>query len=161
MKIDLSKLRIRTVVEADTEDMTEHRLALLAEVQGERDEDFKNQLRTDLTSYFSKAIREERFVALVAELDEKPVAYGAMVINEVPGDFNQTAYLEAEILNMYTLPQVRRQGISSLILEQLLQKAAGLGIRKVSLHTPPGGESMYRKFGFSEPAYPYLERMIP
>lgn len=160
MSIDLSKLLIRPVKETDIATMTEHRLAYLTELQGERDDAFKNQLRLELAAYFSKNIGEGRLFALVAELDDRPLAYGAMVIKEIPGDFNQASYLEGDILNMYTLPEARRLGISSLILEQLLQKAADLGISKVSLHTSTDGEKLYRKFGFSEPTYPYLERQI-
>ena len=83
-----------------------------------------------------------------------------MVIKEIPGDFTKSSYLEGDILNMYTVPEARRLGISSMILEKLLAEAKTMGISKVALHTSKDGEKMYRNFGFSEPVYPYLELVI-
>jgi GNAT superfamily N-acetyltransferase len=83
-----------------------------------------------------------------------------MVIKEIPGDSGKSSYLEGDILNMYTVPEARRQGVSSMILEQLLAEAKLMGISKVALHTSKDGEILYRKFGFSEPVYPYLELVL-
>jgi GNAT superfamily N-acetyltransferase len=61
---------------------------------------------------------------------------------------------------MYTIPEARRQGISSMILSQLLTEAKAMGISKVALHTSKDGEILYRKFGFAEPIYSYLELVL-
>ena len=83
-----------------------------------------------------------------------------MIIKQIPGDFNKSSCLEGEILNMYTIPMARRQGVASLILKQLLQIAEEKGISKVALHTSKDSEKLYRRFGFSKPDYPFLERLI-
>ncbi len=113
--------------------------------------------KTELTRYFSEALTEGRFFAFLAEQDGEKLSFGAMVLKKIPGDFNQTSYLEGDILNMYTIPFARRKGISALILQQLLNEALRRGVSKVSLHTSKDGEKLYRKFGFSEPIYPVLE----
>jgi GNAT superfamily N-acetyltransferase len=140
--------------------LIEYRLAYLAELQGTRDEEYKTQLKKDLEIYFRKSLEEGRFFALYAELEGKIVSFGGMIIKEIPGDTSKSSYLEGDILNMYTIPEARRQGISSLILEQLLSEAKSMGISKVALHTSKDGEILYRKFGFAEPVYPYLELVI-
>jgi GNAT superfamily N-acetyltransferase len=96
----------------------------------------------------------------MAEYDGAAIAFGGMVIKKIPGDFSKASYLEGDILNMYTIPEARRKGISSLILTSLLSDARKMGICKVALHTSKDGEKLYRKFGFSEPAYPVLELII-
>ena len=105
-------------------------------------------------------MQEGRFFALQAELDGKVVSYGGMILKKIPGDFNSPTYQECDILNMYTLPGYRRKGISSKILEQLLLEAKSMGISKVALHCSKDGEPLYRKYGFSDPLYPYLELVI-
>jgi len=45
-------------------------------------------------------------------------------------------------------------------LENLLSEAKSMGITKVALHTSKDGEKLDRKYQFSEPVYPYLERTI-
>ncbi|MBP1637536.1 MAG: Acetyltransferase, partial [Bacteroidetes bacterium] len=96
----------------------------------------------------------------LAEINGKAVSFGGMVIKEIPGDVNRSTYLEGDILNMYTIQEARRKGISSLILENLLAEAKRMGMTKVALHTSKDGEELYRKFLFKDPTYPYLERII-
>lgn len=161
MEIDISQITIRKVEEADIDAMTEHRLNYLAELQGPRSEDYKAVLKKELSGYFRKSMKEGTFYAVLAELNREMLAFGGMVIKKIPGDFNKSSYLEGDILNMYTLPKVRKKGLSSMILRELIRKAREMGISKLALHTSKDGEHMYRKFGFQEPVYPYLERGLP
>jgi GNAT superfamily N-acetyltransferase len=160
MKIDKSQVKIHRISVDEIPILVEYRLAYLAELQGLRDEAYKIQLKNDLEYYFRKALEEGRFFALYAESGGKILSFGGLVIKEIPGDSNKSSYLEGDILNMYTIPEARRQGISSLILEQLIVEAKSMGISKVALHTSKDGEILYRKFGFAEPVYPYLELVL-
>lgn len=157
MLTDISKIKIRAIGLDEVEFLTIYRLAYLTEMQGERSKEYQDKLRKELTRYFSEALKEDRFFAFLAELNGETLSFGGMVIKKIPGDFNQSFYLEGDILNMYTVPFARRKGISALILQQLLNEAQNRGISKVSLHTSKDGEKLYRKFGFSEPIYPVLE----
>ncbi|MDP3432226.1 MAG: GNAT family N-acetyltransferase [Bacteroidota bacterium] len=157
MQVDLSRIKIREIGSKEVELMTTHRMAYLAEMQGERNEEFQQKLKFELFQYFSEALAEDRLFAFMAEQDEVALSFGAMVLKKIPGDFNQTSYLEGDILNMYTVPFARRKGISGMILQELLNEAHNRGISKVSLHTSKEGEKLYRKLGFTEPIYPVLE----
>lgn len=154
------KTLLRKIGLTDVPELVDYRLQYLEELQGKMDPAYKIQLRNDLTVYFKKAIIENRFVGFVAEINGKSVSFGGMVIREIPGDVNRSTYLEGDILNMYTVPEARRKGISSLILECLLDESKKMGMTKVALHTSKDGEKLYRKYHFSEPVYPYLERII-
>jgi len=157
MQIDLNKIQIREIGANEVELLTTYRMAYLTELQGEQTEDYQLQLRKELTEYFTQALDEKRFFAFLAELKGEILSFGAMIIKKIPGDFNQSAYLEGDILNMYTVPFARRKGISATILQQLINEAKNRGISKISLHTSKDGEKLYRKFGFREPVYPVLE----
>lgn len=160
MKIDHAKLTVRKADVGDVPLLIAYRMRYLTELQGEMDERYKLKLMEDLTRYFDRALTEGRFIAFYAELEGRVVSFGGMVIKEIPGDIYKTSYLEGDILNMYTVPEARRQGVSSVILEALLADAKKRGISKVALHTSKDGEKLYRKYHFNEPAYPYLERPI-
>lgn len=157
MQIDLSKIQIREIGTSEVELLTTYRMAYLAELQGEQSDEYQLKLRKELTDYFTQALDEKRFFAYLAELKGEILSFGGMVIKKIPGDFNQSSYLEGDILNMFTVPFARRKGISAMILQQLINEAKNRGISKVSLHTSKDGEKLYRKFGFSEPVYPVLE----
>jgi GNAT superfamily N-acetyltransferase len=118
------------------------------------------ELQQNLQTFFIETIKEGSFFALLAEFDGEVVSYGGMIVKKIPGDLNKSSYLEGDILNMYTLPAYRRKGISSLILEELLKEAKEMGISKVALHCSKDGEPLYRKFGFEDPVYPYLELIV-
>jgi len=79
-----------------------------------------------------------------------------MALRRIPGDFNGTTYLEGDVLNMYTLHEARRQGISTLILNRLIAEAKNQGVTKLALHTTMAGEKLYRSAGFDNPMYPYM-----
>jgi len=157
MQNDLNRIQIRKIEVSEVELLTTYRMAYLTELQGEQSEEYQLILKDDLNQYFIQALAEDRFFAFLAELKGEILSFGAMVIKKIPGDFNQSTYLEGDILNMYTVPFARRKGISAMILECLLAEARERGISKVSLHTTKDGEKLYRKFGFSEPVYPVLE----
>jgi len=157
MQIDLSKIRVREITVGEVDLLTTYRLAYLTEMQGERNEEYQQKLKSELNQYFSDALAEDRFFAFLAEQESEILSFGAMVIKKIPGDFNQSSYLEGDILNMYTVPFARRKGISAIILQELVNEAHNRGISKISLHTSKDGEKLYRKFGFAEPIYPVLE----
>jgi GNAT superfamily N-acetyltransferase len=157
MTIEISKIKICKVGEKDIASMIRYRIDYLTEMQGERENSFIEQLKVEMEGYFHKSISNGSFFALVAEFEENIVAYGGMVLREIPGDFNRSSYFEGDILNMYTIPTARRKGISTLILKQLLITAKSMGVTKVALHTSKDGEKLYRSVGFSEPLFPYFE----
>ena len=157
MEIDLKKVVIRRVGESEVASMTAHRIDYLIEMQGERDEHFLQLLKKQLEEYFRKNIASGSFFAVMATFEDQILGYGAMVLRNIPGDLSKASYLEGDILNMYTLPHARRQGIGTLILKQLLKDAWLMGLSKVALHTSKDGEKLYRNFGFNEPLFPYLE----
>lgn len=156
----IENVKISKITLDEIPSMTAARLNYLTEMQGARSEEYLQELRQSLQLYFNNAILAGSFFALKAEQDGKVVSYGGMIVKKIPGDLNQSSYLEGEILNMYTLPEYRRQGISSLILKELIAEAGKMGISKLALHCSKAGEPLYRKFGFSDPVYPYLELVI-
>ncbi len=160
MKIDTTNIQLREIGCNEVELLTKYRMAYLTEMQGEKSEEYQKKLSEELNIYFKEALAEKRFFAFMALLDNEILSFGGMVIKKIPGDFNQSSYLEGDILNMYTVPHARRQGISAMILQRLIDEARSRGMTKISLHTSKDGEKLYRKFGFSEPIYPVLELCI-
>lgn len=153
-------MKIRRVEQSDIEVMVRHRIRYLIEMLGTKETHDPQKTEVEMKLYFEKKIAEDSIIALVATQNDVPVSYGALVIKQIPGDLDQSTYYEADILNMYTIPEERKKGISSLILSNLIDEARKMGISKLSLHTTKDGERIYRSAGFTEPLYTYLEMII-
>ncbi len=154
---DISKVIIRRIEPNDIDKLVFHRINYLAEMQGDRPNEYKKILQSELTNFFRKSIHENNFWGLIALYEGQEVAYAGMIVSQIPGDFNRTTYMEGAILNVYTIPIARRRGISKLILKQLLIESKLMGITKVSLHSTDAGKALYQSLGFEKPVYPYLE----
>lgn len=160
MIIDLQDISIRSVELNDIDEMILHRINYLTEMQGVRDASTIEKLKAELKAFFENGIKSGSFIALVAKYKHITLSYGAIILHTVPGDFNCSFYLEGDILNMYTIPEARNQGISTLILKQLIAEAKLLGVTKLALHTSVAGEKLYRSAGFKNPEYPFLELSV-
>lgn len=61
---------------------------------------------------------------------------------------------EGYLLNMYTLPAHRRQGLAGALLDQMADYARGQQLGRVWLHASEEGRPLYERMGFvSNPAY--------
>jgi GNAT superfamily N-acetyltransferase len=61
------------------------------------------------------------------------------------------------ILNVYTVPKFRKNGISTELLKRLIEDAKKLNIDILNLHATKEGINMYLKAGFKPPIDPELE----
>jgi GNAT superfamily N-acetyltransferase len=158
--MEISQLKIRRVEQSDIDEMVRHRICYLVELTGTKKTHDRIKTEVEMKLHFQGKIAEGSIIALVATHNDVPVSYGALVIKQIPGDLDHSIYNEADILNMYTIPEARKKGISSLILSKLIDEARKMGISKLSLHTTKDGERIYRAAGFTEPLYTYLEMLI-
>lgn len=84
MQVDLSRIKIREVGSDEVELLTTYRIDYLAEMQGERNEEFQKKLKYELYQYFSDALAEDRLFAFMAEQDDVALSFGAMILKKYP-----------------------------------------------------------------------------
>ncbi len=140
---------IRLAGPADLEQLVELRLTLLSETGDLRPGMDEAGLEAALRAYLAEAVPSGRFVAWVAVADGRLVATSGMVFFErVPYPDNPSG-LEAYVMNMYTAPAWRRQGLAAILLERLLDTAKEKGARRVWLTATDEGRPLYLRRGFS------------
>ena len=67
-----------------------------------------------------------------------------------PPDPRNKRGIEAYIMNLYTLPEWRNQGIATKLMEEIFTFVKKKGINLIRLHTTEGARSTYEKVGFIE-----------
>lgn len=135
----------------DIEILAELRIKFLAEHFNPAGESEYDALKKELRKYFTENIPSGALIAWLAASDRKVVATAGMVVWRIPANNSMKNGKLGYILNMYTLPEARGQGICTALLEKLIDDPKSLGLNRVHLHASKMGEPIYRKRGFSEP----------
>lgn len=87
-------------------------------------------------------------IACFAELDGKAVACGSICLQkELPSPDNPSGRC-AYLMNMYTRPAYRGQGIASAVVDWVVHQARCAGAEKIYLETTPVGRAVYERAGF-------------
>lgn len=161
MEIERSKIRYRRAGINDVESLINYRVRFLNELYDHQENEETGVLRKSLREYFREAIPSNRFIAWLAEYDGKIVGTSGMVVWQMPARYSglESGKL-GYILNLYTIPEARRKGICTRLLNELIREAKLLGLRYLHLHASEEGISIYRKTGFAEPSQPELRLVL-
>ncbi|HHQ4565590.1 MULTISPECIES: GNAT family N-acetyltransferase [unclassified Aeromonas] len=145
---------IRQATQADIPALVTLRMALFCEV-GELSEPLADLDLWQATSrYFSTAQAEESARSWVAEVDGEVVASATLALFVRPPYPGNLAGREGYLLNMYTLPAHRRQGLAGALLDQMADYARAQQLGRVWLHASDEGRPLYERIGFvANPAY--------
>lgn len=140
--------------------LIDYRIRFLEELSGVQPAQTTTALRNSLHDYFSKAIADGSYICWMAQKDGIVAGLGGMAIWQKPGNFKTPGGKVGYILNMYTLPAFRKQGICSSLMEKLIESAKAMDVDILELHTTADGEPVYRKYAFNEPKSPVLECLL-
>lgn len=140
----------------DVEVLVTSRIDFLVEFLGRPAEQLVHELSNQLRVYFSESIKNESYISYLAKYQNHVVGVGGMVIRQQPGHFKNPSGRVAYIMNMWTVPDFRRKGICTHLLDQLVEHTRAMGITAFELHASKEGEPVYVKNGFklhTEPTY--------
>lgn len=105
-------------------------------------------LREATRQYLLEALPAGQFLAWVAEAAGKIVATSGLIFFQKPPSEQNLTGLEAYILNMYTLPAWRGQGLARRLLQVLLDAARARQAHRIWPYATPDGQPLYAKAGF-------------
>ena len=92
----------------------------------------------------------------LAEDTHRVLAAGLLLIQKRPYHPLAQKGLAGEIINMYTNPDDRRQGLGGQVLDALIVKARELGVDKLFLNASDDGYRLYQSRGFLEAKLKHL-----
>ena len=102
--------------------------------------------------FFRNAAADGSYIGFIA-LEEGVVAgTGGICLHNHPPSYGVPNGKSACLLNMYTKPEFRGQGVAGKILAALVECAKNAGCCKVFLNASDMGKPLYQKFGFSDVA---------
>ena len=152
MEIENDRINYRRANVGDIEILIDFRVRFLNELYNHPEDDETEILRKALREYFSEAIPSNDFIAWLAEYNGKIIGTSGMVVWQMPARYGglESGKL-GYILNLYIIPEARRKGICTRLLNELIEEAKSLGLTYLHLHASEDGINIYRKAGFAEP----------
>lgn len=139
---------IRQATQADIPALISLRMRLFCEV-GELSDPLADQdLWRATRSYFNTAQADGSACSWLVEVGGEVVASGTLALFVRPPYPGNLSGREAYLLNMYTLPEYRKQGMASALLNAMAAYARAEQLGKVWLHASDEGRPLYERAGF-------------
>ena len=125
-----------------------------------------SEVRRQTEDYYKKALADgSHYGLLVFDRDStdeykspegRIAATGGVSFFRVMPTYSNPSGWKAYIMNMYTAPEYRRQGIAFETLDILVKEAKSRGINNITLEATDMGRPLYEKYGFA----PMKDEMI-
>ncbi len=131
---------------ADLDVLVRTRVEVLRAANGLNGDADLSRVEEQSRLYYQQAWSEH--AALLVCDGEKIVGTGGVSFYQVmPTCCNPTGR-KAYIMNMYTAPEYRRQGVAQKTLDMLVQECLRRGVNFITLEATAAGRPLYEKYGF-------------
>jgi GNAT superfamily N-acetyltransferase len=132
----------------DAETVIAHRRAMFFEM-GYRDEAVLNAMVVAFRPWLVRKMEEGEYLAWLAVRADGSVAAGlGLWLMDWPPHMVGPGSRRGNILNVYSDPDSRRQGLARRLMELALEWCKANRIRAVILHSSNAGRPLYEKLGF-------------
>ena len=139
---------IREAQPQDIAEIVRHRRRMYEEM-GECNAAALDAMQASSAAFLERAIPGGLFRGWLAETrDRRVVAGGGMMIVPWLSRPADPEPRRAWILNVYTYPEYRRQGIARRLMRTMIEWCQKAGFQSVSLHSSEDGRPLYESLGF-------------
>ena len=132
----------------DLDILTDTRITVLRAANKLSDDVDMSHVREESYRYYRDALSNDTHVAYLVFDGDDFVGAGGISFFKVMPTFHNPTGQKAYIMNMYTKPEYRRNGIAYKTLDLLIGEAKRKGISAISLEATDMGRPLYEKYGF-------------
>lgn len=141
-------LNYRKATIGDIDLLTKTRIEVLRAANGLSDDTDMAEIEHQSYEYYRKALHDGTHTAYLAFDGNRFAGAGGISYYQVMPTFHNPTGNKAYIMNMYTKPEYRRQGIARRMLDILINDAKARGISFITLEATPMGRPLYENAGF-------------
>jgi len=99
-------------------------------------------------AYYKRALESGDHIAYMVYDNDKFIGAGGVSFYQVMPTYHNPTGKKAYIMNMYTAPEYRRQGIAMHTLDLLVNDAKAQSVSQITLEAMDMGRPLYEKYGF-------------
>ncbi len=149
----MQSIEYKQATEQDIDMLTKMRGLFASELSGKPLEEV---IMFDTVKAFFAEELNKSYICWYALVDGEVASIAGVSLRRVPGNIRNPSGRWGYIMNVHTMPQHRRKGLSKQVLQRLIQAARDMGVTAFELHATPEGEPVYVNMGFiehNEPTY--------
>lgn len=133
---------------ADIDELIRTRIIVLRVANNLSDDVDMSVVEKESYEYYKRALETGEHIAYLVYDKENFIGAGGVSFYQVMPTYHNPTGRKAYIMNMYTAPEYRRQGIAINTLDLLVKDARRQGVRQIALEATDMGRPLYEKYGF-------------
>ena len=132
----------------DVDELVRTRIIVLRAANKLSDDLDMSLVEKESYAYYRHALKTGEHVAYLVYDNGKFIGAGGVSFYQVMPIYHNPTGKKAYIMNMYTNPEYRRQGIAYHTLDLLIKDAREQGISHIALEATDMGRPLYERYGF-------------
>ncbi len=132
----------------DIDELVRTRIIVLRAANKLNDDVDMSAVEKESYEYYKRALQTGGHIAYLVYDNDKFIGAGGVSFYQVMPTYHNSSGRKAYIMNMYTAPEYRRQGIAFRTLDLLVAEAKQQGVSQISLEATKMGQPLYEKYGF-------------
>ena len=132
----------------DIDELVRTRIIVLRAANKLSDDVDMSVVEEESYAYYRRALETREHIAYLVYDNETFIGAGGVSFYQVMPTYHNSTGKKAYIMNMYTAPEYRRQGIAIHTLDLLVNDAREQGVSQIALEATDMGRPLYEKYGF-------------
>lgn len=142
-------MMIRQATPTDIDQLIDMRCNFITEEFGVQNDDKMAKIRNQLHGYLTANLNRQ-LLCYLADDNGQIVSTAFLVVMDKPANPKFISGKTGLLLNVYTKPEFRKQGLATNIIKNLIDDARAIGLSYIDLDATKTGKPLYEKLGFYE-----------
>lgn len=144
----VQKFEYKRATMEDIDELVRTRIIVLRAANKLSDDEDMSVVEEESKAYYRRALETGEHIAYLVYDNGAFVGAGGVSFYQVMPTYHNPTGKKAYIMNMYTAPEYRRQGIAFHTLDLLINDAKKQGVLQIALEATDMGRPLYERYGF-------------
>ena len=144
----VQKFEYKRATMEDIDELVRTRIIVLRAANKLSDDEDMSVVEEESKAYYRRALETGEHIAYLVYDNGAFVGAGGVSFYQVMPTYHNPTGKKAYIMNMYTAPAYRRQGIAFHTLDLLVKVIRKQGVSQITLEATEMGRPLYEEFGF-------------
>ena len=144
----VQKFEYKRATMEDIDELVRTRIIVLRAANKLSDDEDMSVVEEESKAYDGRALETGEHIAYLVYDNGAFVGAGGVSFYQVMPTYHNPTGKKAYIMNMYTAPEYRRQGIAINTLDLLVKDAKEQGVLQIALEATDMGRPLYERYGF-------------